>query len=70
MVRDWASRVVEAVVVVVVGAWLLFLFALALAWTPMDRRLGLDARRRASRLRLTGSEPASARGAYSIAAAP
>jgi hypothetical protein len=31
---------------VVVGIWLLFLFGLALAWDPLDRRFGFHDRRR------------------------
>lgn len=41
-----ASLVLE----VVIGAWLLLLFLLALAWDPLDRRLGWHARRHAERL--------------------
>ena len=59
---------------VALGACLLFLFLVALAWDPFDRRFGFRARRRAERLREAGGfvdgddgpeMPASAR-AYAI----
>lgn len=37
-------------VAVAAGVWLLLLFGLALAWDPLDRRLGFHARRRLERL--------------------
>jgi hypothetical protein len=54
-----ASLVLE----VVIGAWLLLLFLLALAWDPLDRRLGWHARRHAERLGSRATLLSSAPGA-------
>jgi hypothetical protein len=48
--RGEAARVVGVVAGVLMGMWLLFLFGVALAWDPLDRRLGFYARRRTARL--------------------
>ncbi|MGH2353736.1 MAG: hypothetical protein ACRDI2_17160 [Chloroflexota bacterium] len=72
VVRSGATTVLVLVAEVVVGIWLLFLFAVAVAWAPLDRRLGFHARRRAERY--GGPEPADDRtpavaGAYGIGVA-
>jgi hypothetical protein len=66
------AAVVEVVLEVAIGAGLLLLFILALAWDPVDRRFGFHARRREERLNSRASAPitlASADGAYGIAPA-
>jgi hypothetical protein len=50
IVRGGAASVVGLVLETVLGAWLLLLFLLALAWDPLDRRLGFHAKRRAGQL--------------------
>ena len=61
--RGEAARVVGVVAGVLMGMWLLFLFAVALAWDPLDRRMGFYARRRAARLAaLEEDDPAEAQG--------
>ena len=52
-----AANVAGLVVETALGAWLLFLFLLALAWDPLDRRLGFRARRYAERLSGGSDEP-------------
>jgi hypothetical protein len=61
MVRGGAASLLALVVEIVLGAWLLVLFLLALAWDPLDRRLGLHAQRHAARLQ---------RGSVALAPAP
>lgn len=54
---------------VVLGAWLLFLFLLALAWDPIDRKIGTRGRElagRASRRVTDGGQGATATGSYAI----
>ena len=60
--RGGAANVAGLVVETALGAWLLFLFLLALAWDPLDRRLGFRARRYAERLAAGPDEPPSEEG--------
>lgn len=48
-VRAGVNDLLTLVLEVMVGMWLLFLFFAALAWDPLDRRLGFHARRHAER---------------------
>ncbi len=48
-VRAGVNELLTLVLEVMVGMWLLFLFFVALAWDPLDRRLGFHARRHAER---------------------
>jgi hypothetical protein len=43
--RVESGRIVSMVVEAAIGIWVLFLFVLAVAWAPVDRRLGSQARR-------------------------
>ena len=45
-VRSSVTGFLTLALEVVVGIWLLFLFGLALAWDPLDRRFGFHERRR------------------------
>lgn len=56
--RHETGRLVMVVAGVATGIWLLFLFLLAVAWDPLDRRLGFYARRRAARLAALDEETA------------
>ena len=60
-VRSRATGILTLGAEVVVGVWLLFLFTLALAWDPLDRRFGFHDRRRLTR---PGGGPAAPGGAY------
>ena len=67
-----AAAAAEIALEVAIGAVLLLLFVLALAWDPLDRRFGFHARRR--EVRLNGRSPApigqpSPEDAYGIAPA-
>ena len=76
IVRRGAASLVELVLEIVLGAWLLLLLALAVAWDPLDRRIGLHARRRAKRFDARPGQVidfASESGrfeAYGVAASP
>lgn len=56
--RGESMRALTLVIEVILGAWLVFLFMLALAWDPIDRRVGARGRRLAERqaLRPTGEQ--------------
>ena len=75
MVRSGAAAAVELVLEIVVGAGMLLLFLVAMAWDPIDRKLGLHARRVAERQeqRTVVAPPVAelraTDGAYGIAAA-
>jgi hypothetical protein len=76
IVRGGAAALFQVVLEVIVGAGLLCLFILALAWSPFDRRLGFHARRHAHRLEarqasgaLPRERPAADR-AFGIAGSP
>jgi hypothetical protein len=60
-VRSSATGILTLGAEVVVGVWLLFLFTLALAWDPFDRRFGFHDRRRLTR---PGGGPPAPAGAY------
>lgn len=45
-------RPITIVLEVILGIWLIFLFIVALAWDPIDRRLGFRAKRIAERAEL------------------
>jgi hypothetical protein len=62
-VRSSATGVLTLGAEVVVGVWLLFLFTLALAWDPLDRRFGFHDRRRLTR---PGGAPPAPAGAYGL----
>jgi hypothetical protein len=57
--RAGLEGLLRLLVEVVVGMWLLCLFALALAWDALDRRFGFQERRRQVR-------PIEAPGAYGV----
>jgi hypothetical protein len=57
--RTGLEGVLRLLIEVVVGMWLLCLFALALAWDALDRRFGFEERRRQVR-------PVETPGAYGV----
>jgi hypothetical protein len=61
-VRSSATGILSLGLEVVVGVWLLFLFTLALAWDPLDRRFGFHDRRRQTRPSGPVAPPAGAYG--------
>jgi hypothetical protein len=61
-VRSSATGVLSLGLEVVIGVWLLFLFTLALAWDPLDRRFGFHDRRRQTRPGVAAAAPAGAYG--------
>jgi uncharacterized membrane protein len=46
---DLSWRATSLLLEIVLGTWLLVLFVIALAWDPIDRRLGFRMRRLATR---------------------
>lgn len=62
--RGLAGAAVTMVVDVALGACLLCLFLLALAWDPIDRKIGARGKRIAARTRKLGT--GNAEGAYAI----
>ncbi len=67
MARGEALRAWAIVLEVLVGMWLLCLFVLALAWDPIDRRVGSRRRRIAERAaHRQGAQEGAGDGAYAI----
>jgi hypothetical protein len=67
--RSSATGMGSLLLELVVGVWLLLLFVLALAWDPLDRRLGFHARRWSGRYG-SAAPAADERGAYGIGGRP
>jgi hypothetical protein len=67
--RGDLARLAIILLEVAMGFWLLLLFLLAVAWDPLDRRLGFHARRRTDRLSeaSAAAHPGAPNGAYTIA---
>ncbi len=64
-VRSSVTGFLTLALEVVVGIWLLFLFGLALAWDPLDRRFGFHDRRRTAADGEEDDAPADGRSAGS-----